>query len=146
MKLPLLSLAALLLGTLVFAPVCAPARAQAGPVIALDHGSVWQTQKDGQDTQGFVQIHNTGDTPDTLTGADCTIADATTLVDAGGKPLASLTIAAGQSVILSGSGPHLLLQNARYKVPANAVLPCAFTFAQTGDLIGYLNAVPPPKS
>jgi copper(I)-binding protein len=130
----------------LFAAILAPVSAHSSPVLTLDHGTVWETQKDGENTQGFLQIHNTGDAPDTLTSADCTIADATTLVDASGKPLASLTIPAGQSVTLSSKGPHLLLLPARYKVQHNGILPCAFTFAQTGDLLGYLDVVPAPQS
>ena len=129
---------------LAFALPAVPALADA--TLTLDHGSVWLTRQDGQDTQGFVQIHNTGDAPDTLTGAKCTIADSTTLVDAKGNPLPSLDIAAGQTLTLSATGPHLLIKNARYRIQKDGILPCAFTFASSGDLIGYLNAVPPPRS
>lgn len=119
--------------------------AWAGPIISLDHGSVWQTTKAGQDTQGFLQIHNTGDEPDTLTGANCTIAAGTILVDAKGNPLTSLEIPAGQTVTLSGTGPHLLINGARYQVEKDGILPCSISFALSGDLIGYLNAIPAPK-
>jgi len=118
----------------------------ADAILTLDHGSTWITLKDGEDTQGFVQIHNTGDAPDTLTKANCTIAASTTLVDASGNPLQSLVIPAGQSVTLSPKGPHLLIKAARYQVKKNSILPCAFTFSGSSDLVGYLNAVPPPKS
>lgn len=124
-------------------PAC-PAFADA--TLTLDHGSVWQTPKKGDDTQGFLQIHNTGDAPDTLTAAKCTIAASTILVDAKGNPLQSLDIAPGQTVTLSSTGPHLLIKGARYRVEQNGILPCAFTFTSSGDLIGYLNAVPPPRS
>lgn len=120
--------------------------AHAAAVLTLDHGSVWQTDKAWQDTQGFLQIHNTGDEPDTLTAVNCTIAASTALVDASGKPLAGLVIAPGQTVTLSSTGPHLLLDDARYVVVKDGVLPCAFTFAVSGDLIGYLNAVAKPHS
>lgn len=122
-----------------------PLSAWADATLTLDHGTTWTTDKDGQDTQGFVQIHNTGDAPDTLTGANCTIAGSTTLVDAKGNPLPSLDIPAGQTVTLSTTGPHLLITNARYRVEKDGILPCAFTFTSSGDLIGYLNAVPKPK-
>jgi copper(I)-binding protein len=121
-------------------PACADS------VLTLDHGSVWQTTKDGQDTQGFVEIHNTGDLPDTLTSANCTIAASTVLVDASGAPLQSLAIMPGQTVTLSSTGPHLLIKGARYRVAKDGILPCAFSFVQSGDLVGYLNAVPPPRS
>lgn len=131
---------------LAFAFVLPALPACADAVLTLDHGSVWQTKKDGQDTQGFVQIHNTGDMPDTLTSANCTIAASTVLVDASGAPLQSLTIPPGQTVTLSGTGAHLLIKGARYRVAKDGILPCAFSFAQSGELVGYLNAVPPPRS
>jgi copper(I)-binding protein len=117
----------------------------ADPIISVDHGSVWQTTTAGVNTQGFLEIHNTGDAPDTLTGANCTIAAGTVLVDAKGNPLASLEIPAGQTVTLSGTGPHLLINGVRYRVQKNGILPCAISFAQSGDLIGYLNVIPAPK-
>jgi copper(I)-binding protein len=120
--------------------------AWADPLISLDHGGVWQTLKPGQNTQGFLQIHNTGDAPDTLTGADCTIADSTTLVDAKGNPLPGLEIPPGRTVVLSSDGPHLLIEGARYRVQKNGILPCSINFAQSGDLIGYLNVIAAPKT
>lgn len=119
--------------------------AWANSVLTLDHGTVWQTAKDGQDTQGFIQIHNTGDAPDTLTAVNCSIAASTMLVDARGNPLQSLDIAPGQTVTLSGNGPHLLLKDARYRVQRDGVLPCAFSFTELGALVGYLNAVAAPR-
>jgi copper(I)-binding protein len=120
--------------------------AYADAVLTLDHGTVWQTKKGGQDTQAFVEIHNSGDAPDTLTGANCTIAASTELVDASGNPLQSLAIPPGQTVTLSAAGPHLLIKGARYQILRNGILPCAFTFDDSGDLIGYLNAVAAPRS
>ena len=122
-----------------------PAAAHADATLSLDDGTTWITSKDGEDTQGFVQIRNSGDAPDTLNSAECTIGASTTLVDAAGNPLQSLAIPAGQTVTLSPTGPHLLIKAARYRVKKDGILPCAFTFAQSGELIGYLNAVPPPK-
>ena len=129
---------------LTFALPAVPAFADA--TLTLDHGSVWLTKKTGEDTQGFVQIHNTGDAPDTLTSAKCTIADSTILVDAKGNTLQSLDIAPGQTLTLSSSGPHLLIKSPRYRIQKDGILPCAFTFAVSGELIGYLNAVPQPSS
>lgn len=118
--------------------------AYADAVLKLDHGTVWQTMQDGQTTQGFLQIHNSGDSPDRLTAVNCTIAASTVLVDAAGKPLADLVIPPGQTVTLSADGPHLLINDARYQVKPDGILPCAFSFSQSGSLIGYLNAVAPP--
>ena len=112
--------------------------------VTLDHGSVWQTNKKGVQTEGFLRIHNTGSVADVLTAADCSIAGSTELVGADGKALDSLDIPAGQTVTLSLAGPHLLLKNLRYTVDYGSILPCAFTFQQAGDLLGYLNAKPAP--
>jgi copper(I)-binding protein len=131
---------------LAFAGLLGPAPAYADAILSLDHGTVWQTAKDGLDTQGFIQIHNTGDAPDTLISVNCTIAASTQLVDATGAPLQSLAIPPGQTVTLSSSGPHLVLKGARYKIEHNGILPCAFSFTLSDELIGYLNAVAQPHS
>lgn len=120
--------------------------AYADAVLSLDHGSVWQTKQDGMDTEGFIQIHNTGDEVDTLTAVKCTIADSTALVDAKGAPLASLDIPPGKTVTLSAGGPHIVLTQARYKIDKDGILPCAFTFTGANELVGYLNAVAKPRS
>jgi copper(I)-binding protein len=118
--------------------------AVADSVITMDHGAAWQTKKNGEDSQGFIVIHNSGDVADSLISVDCTIADSTVLVDASGQKLQSLNIPPGQAVTLSSSGPHIMIKHARYSVTKNSILPCAFTFALSGELIGYLNAIPVP--
>lgn len=122
-----------------------PGLARAEINIVLDHGAVWQARKIGAQTEGFLQIHNKGGAADILTGANCSIADSTELVDGQGHALPSLTIPAGQTVTLSPSGPHLLLHHLRYTVESGSILPCAFTFAEAGDMLGYLNAIPAPE-
>lgn len=100
--------------------------------------------KAGETVPGFVDIHNTGGSADVLTGWTCSIARATALVGGDGKPLGELTIPAGQTVTLSASGPHLMLQSARDAVVLGGVVPCAFTFQNAGDVAVYLNAVAAP--
>jgi copper(I)-binding protein len=112
--------------------------------ITADHGAVWQTSKVGEDTEGFLQIHNAGTTPDTLTGWDCTIATATALVGGDGKPVSSLTIPAGQTVSLAPGGLHFSLQNTHETVDFGSLVPCALTFAEAGQVGIYLNAVARP--
>jgi copper(I)-binding protein len=112
--------------------------------VTLDHGSVWQTKKTGDTTQGFLEIHNTGSTADVLIGFDCSIADATLLVGADGRTLQSLAIPPGQVVTLAVNGPHLLLRSTHYTVDYGSVVPCSFTFQNAGDIGGYLNAVAAP--
>jgi copper(I)-binding protein len=121
-----------------------PAFALAQSNISVDHGTVWQTEKPAQPTQGFIEIHNAGNALDILTGWSCSIAGTTTLVGADGKPLTSLDIPAGQTVTLSPKGPHLLLQNLSYEVSFGSILPCSFTFEDEGQIGGYLNSAPAP--
>ena len=124
--------------------LASPALALAEVNVTLDHGAVWQTDKLGGQTEAFLEIHNKGSAPDVLTAADCSIAASTVLVGGDGKVLDSLTILPGQTLTLSASGPHLLLQDLHYTVDRGSILPCAFSFQQAGDLLGYLNAAPRP--
>ncbi len=137
--------AALLIG-LSAALLCTPLAARADSNIILSQGAVWQTKQPGQDTQGFITLHNTGDMADTLVSANCSIAAATLLVDGSGNPVPSLVIQPGQSISFSPTGLHLLLRAARYPVTLKSILPCAFSFAQEGDFLGYLNVAPRPQS
>ncbi|WP_284257172.1 copper chaperone PCu(A)C [Acidocella aquatica] len=121
-----------------------PAAALAGQDMVADHGAVWQTKKIGAATQGFIQIHNTGISGDVLTGWSCPVADTTTLVDAGGKPLQSLDIPAGQRVTLAPDGPHLVLQGTHFAIAMGSVLPCAFSFQNAGNIAVYLSSIPAP--
>jgi len=135
-----------------FSAVCVAAwvlgggMAHADVDVTVDHGAVWQTQHEGDQTEAFFDIHNIGGSADVLTAADCFDADTTSLVDGSGKPLKSLTVQPGQSVSLTKNGPHLLLLGTHYKVDYGSVLPCSFTFQTAGDIGGYLNAVPAPAS
>jgi len=121
-----------------------PSTALAAINITADNGTVWQTSKTGDTTQGFLQIHNTGDTADMLTAWDCPIADTTTLAGGDGKPLQSLTIPPGQTVTLASGGPHLMLLNTHFTVEFGSLVPCALTFQNAGQIGVYLNAVPAP--
>src|ERR1700742_578795 len=97
--------------------------AQAGVGLTVNHGAVWQTQKAGETTQGFLQIRNTGDAADVLTGWTCSIAHATALVGQDGKALEELEIPPGQTVTFAASGPHLILQQTRDAVVFGSVVP-----------------------
>jgi copper(I)-binding protein len=120
--------------------------AQAAIDVTVDHGAVWQTKQAGDNTEGFFDIHNDGDSADVLTALDCSDADTTSLVDANGKVLKTLTIQPGQVVSLSQQGPHVVLLDTHFKVDFGSVLPCSFTFQNAGDIAGYLNAVPAPTA
>jgi copper(I)-binding protein len=130
-----------LLGALVLA---SPGSALAGIDLTVNQGTVWQTLKTGETTQGFLQIHNTGDSADVLTGWACSIANATSLVGQDGKALPELTIQPGQTVTFAVSGPHLILQQTRDAVVFGSVVPCDFTFKNAGEVAVYLNAVAAP--
>jgi copper(I)-binding protein len=121
-----------------------PSTALAAINITADNGAVWQTNKIGDTTQGFLQIQNTGDTADVLTAWDCPIATTTTLVGGDGKPLQNLTIPPGQTVAMTSNGPHLMLLNTHFTVEFGSLVPCALTFQNAGQIGVYLNAVPAP--
>jgi periplasmic copper chaperone A len=121
-----------------------PGLALAGIDLTVDHGAVWQTAKTGETTQGFLKIHNAGDSADVLTGWTCSIASATSLVGRDGKALTTLTIPPGQTVTLTPTGLHLMLQQTRDAVVFGSVVPCDFTFQNAGDVAVYLNAVTAP--
>lgn len=109
--------------------------------VKLDHGGVWQTKAKQTATEGFIEIHNTGDTDDLLTAWSCPDAGNTTLVGKDGKALAQLVIPAGRTVALAPAGIHLQLDDLHYPVARGTIMPCAFTFAQAGELGGFLNEV-----
>ena len=131
---------------LAAALLCLPGAAWADSIITLDHGTVWQTITPGQNSQAVIEIHNTGDAPDTLTSANCTIADSTLLVDGNAQALSNISIAAGQTVTLSFTGSHLVLNNVHYPITKGGILPCAFDFSGEGLVLGYLSAIPRPAS
>lgn len=127
--------------------LASPATAQVvGGSLTADHGSVWEIYKPGATTQGFLQIHNVGATDDSLTSVNCPVGASTQLVDASGKPLASVTVPAGGTVTLAANGPHFIITNAHFNIEFGTVVPCALSFASGASLGAYLNAVNPPAS
>ncbi len=124
----------------VLAAVLAAGPAWAGMNVTVDGGQVWQISKAGADTQGVLQIHNAGDSTDTLTGWNCSIAASTTLLDASGAPISQLIIQPGQTTSL-----HLRLADAHYVISTGSIVPCALTFAGVGDVGVYLNGVAAPE-
>lgn len=128
----------------LLAALALPGIALARVNIATGEGTIWQTHKSGEPTEGFAQIRNAGDSADTLTGWSCPIADSTELVGADGKPLASLPIVPGQTVRMSPAGLHLVLRGTHFAVEPGADVPCALTFAQAGEIGLYLGSKPAP--
>lgn len=113
--------------------------------IRLDHGMVWKTKPHQTRTEGFLQIHNDGTTDDTLKGWSCPNATSTKLMAANGKVLEQLVIPAGHVVTLAPGGMYLALSGLQYPVERGSIMPCAFEFAQAGQIGGFLNEVKPPK-
>jgi copper(I)-binding protein len=111
--------------------------------VTAHHGTVYQTSDAGTPTQGFLEIQNVG-AADQLTGANCPIADATSLVGPDGKPIESVAIPARQDVFLTANGPHLLLQNTHFSVQYGGIIPCSLTFASAGTVSVFLYATPAP--
>lgn len=114
--------------------------------IRLDHGSVWRTPPKITSTEGFVQIHNDGDTDDVLTAWSCPNADQTVLTGQDGKPLTQLTIPAKQTVTLAPGGVYLALTGLHYPVQRGSIMPCAFSFERAGEVGGFLNEAKKPKA
>jgi copper(I)-binding protein len=129
----------------IFAAALVPTLAFAGLGIKVDHSHVTHTDKVGQSSIAYFEIHNTGNADDILTGWDCTIATKTQLVDGSGNPLQTLTIPAGQTVTLSPKGPHLELTGTYFTINYGGEVPCRMTFKNAGDLGVYLQEPDPPK-
>jgi copper(I)-binding protein len=112
--------------------------------ITVNHGAVWKAPDISMSTAGLLQIHNNGGAADTLTAATCPLADTTSLVGAQGQALLPLTIPAGQTITFTLTGPHLVLKGLHFIIEQGAVVPCAFTFTNAGDIGVFLNEVDAP--
>jgi copper(I)-binding protein len=139
------------LGTALFTLLAAsvtsvPAPGLAVSEITANHGTIWQTTKVGDSTQGFLQIKNDAPTPDTLTSWSCPLADGTTLAGADGKALESLQIPGQKTVTLAADGPHLVLQTTHFTVDRGSAVPCTLEFQNEGTIQVLLYAAPAPKS
>jgi copper(I)-binding protein len=139
---PILSLlvATVVTGAIASGPVSG---SPAVPIVA-HHGKVYQTNKAGVDTQGFVEIDNAGSSADTLTNAKCPLANTTSIVGADGNAINSLVIAPGQNLTLTANGPHLLLQSTHFTVDHGGAVPCSLTFQNAGEISVYLYSIPAP--
>jgi copper(I)-binding protein len=122
-----------------------PAAARVGSDITVNNGVVWTTFHKGANTEGFLQIHNTGATDDVLASVDCTIGAQTQIVDANGNVLPSVTIPAGQTITFSPTGTHIVILSMRYLVEDGSIVPCAMSFRDNGDVGAYLNASAKPS-
>lgn len=113
--------------------------------VTAHHGTVYQTAKAGIETLGFIEIDNTG-AADTLTAANCPLADTTNLVDGSGKALAKLEIPAHGKVSLAPSAAHIELLSPHFSVVYGAIVPCSLTFTNAGTVSVFLYAVAAPAS
>jgi len=121
--------------------------AMTGPVVTIvtHHGTIYQTDKAGDPSEGFFEIDNTG-AADTLTAVSCPIADVTSLVAADGTPISSLPVPALQNTALTAKTPHILLQHTHFSIQYGGIIPCSATFANAGTMSIFLYAIPKPKS
>ncbi len=113
--------------------------------VTAHHGTIYQTAKAGDATQGFIEITNTG-AADTLTGADCPLADTTSLADAGGKTIKDVVIPAHATVTLAAGQSHIVLMATHFSVVYGAIVPCSLIFANAGTVSVFLYAVAAPAS
>jgi copper(I)-binding protein len=137
-------LRALAAAALLTAVGCIAAWADAPGAIIAHHGRVYETRKAGVATPAFLEIDNTTNTADVLTGIVCPIADRSSIVDPNGRPIPQLTAAAGQHVTLSATGPHLLLQSTHFRIDQGGAIPCTLSFRNAGQILVYLYATPAP--
>ncbi len=114
-----------------------------GLTIIAHHGAIYQTDKEGEPTEGFLEIDNSGG-PDALLNASCPIADTTSIVGPDGKPLGNLAIPANRNVTLRPNGAHLLLQTTHFTVQFGGIIPCSLTFSKAGTMSIFLYAEPAP--
>jgi len=129
----------------LLAVAISPAAAATSPTttIVAHHGTVYQTDKPGDETEGFFEVDNTG-AADTLVAVNCPIADTTQIIGTDSKPINSVAIPALQNVSLTASGPHLLLQGTHFSVQYGSIVPCSVTFTNAGTLSIFLYAMPKP--
>jgi len=120
------------------------ASADAPAAIIAHHGRVYETRKAGLETPAFVEIDNTTNAADMLTGIACPIADSSRIVAQNGAPIPLLTVAAGQHLMLSAAGPHLLLQSTHFSIDQGGAIPCTLSFRNAGQILVYLYATPAP--
>lgn len=131
--------------TVINLPLIMAAPAAAPPAgITAHHGKIYATEKAGVDTEGFIEIYNGANTADTLTGADCAIADTTSIVGSDGKTIDKLAIAPAQSFNLAANGPHLLLSATHFSIDEGGAIPCSLNFQNAGEILVYLYPVPAP--
>jgi copper(I)-binding protein len=112
--------------------------------ISTRHGRIFETPRAGLETQGFIEIDNPRNSPDTLTGAACPIADRTSIVGPHGNAIDHLTVAAGKKLLLTAQGPHLLLQSPHFSIDPGGAVPCSLMFQNAGEISVYLYPISAP--
>jgi copper(I)-binding protein len=123
------------LGAIAFL-FCGSLAAQADtPGISAHHGRVYETAKAGLSTQAFLEIDNSSPLPDMLTGVACPVA---------GSSLIELPVAAGQHLMLSPAGPHILLQATHFSIDHGGAIPCSLSFRGSGEILVYFYATLAP--
>ena len=82
----------------------------------------------------YVEIHNRGSAPDTLTGASSPVAAGAMLHGGGMAHMMSLPIPPGGTLSLAPGGTHVMLQDFSAMPPAGDSLTLTLTFARAGSV------------
>ena len=126
---------------------------------AHDHGVVgieivqpWAPAMAGQDRQlVYLTIRNKTNVPDRLMRALSPVATTVELhaapaADGEPKPIADLTIGAGQTLVLNGSGPHLALLGLKRSLLEHQTFKLALEFDVAGRIVVDVVVGPPAAS
>lgn len=112
------------------------------PGIQVDTGWVRPTHQHGATAPAFFTIRNTGITADTLISATCPIAHRTVMLGGAGNPIGGIPIKAGQTLHLKAPGPHIVLEDMRFRLYPRALIPCSVSFLSAGSRMLYLKVRP----
>lgn len=136
---------------LVAAPLAA--WVPAGPAGPVELSQPWAVPAPlGGDASVMFQLHNYGTVRDDLLHAVCADAELGELIGPshpGAAPahLDQIGLAAGESVVLSPDGPHVVLHHLNAAARVGGTLHCTATFAKSGERLfeaEIRQAAPPP--
>src|SRR5262245_53856406 len=111
----------------------------------------WAPAMSGQDQQlVYLTIRNPGNVADRLVRVLSPVAAKVEMHAATGqgdpKPVAALSVGAGQDLVLSPSGPHLAMLNLKRTLLENQTFKLALEFDQAGRIIIDVIVGPPAQS
>ena len=120
----------------------------AGPPAGITISQGWtnETAKAHSAVQGFFTIHNAGAAPDVLISVSCPVARETLIENGQNHDVSGIPVSAGQSIQLTPSGMHLVLQHTHFRFYLQADIPCNAVFRDAGTLMVYLHVEPATAS